>query len=145
MLSCFTLRYSRAQFFETCFGEDKFIYLTDPLNFSAAAADCVQRGATIARISNRAEFDFAREYMDESLFTWINVWIGSLSWNQLVIINLFLGHISEENEIPDGNDTTRFAFVDGASKEREFFEVPSVLPWESAQPNDLNEKDNCVA
>ena len=43
-----------------------FIYVLEEVNFLTARSNCEIRGATLGRISDNAEFDFAREFMDEA-------------------------------------------------------------------------------
>ena len=42
------------------------------------------------------------------------------------------------------DNTTRFLFVDGTNEGIDFFEDPSVSPWDDDQPGDNGEDDDCV-
>ena len=67
--------------FTSCF-EDRnilFIYVTDYVNVTRAMDGCLARGATLARISDEVDFNFAREFMDSTSFTSNHVWIGKCS------------------------------------------------------------------
>ena len=66
--------------FERCFEERNifFIYVTEAVNFTTAVNDCVARGATLVRITDDEEFNFAREFMDNTSLLGVNAWIGIL-------------------------------------------------------------------
>ena len=68
--------------FTECFEERDtlFIYVIEPVSFASAINDCEARGATLARISDEEEFNFAREFMDNTNFTDGSVWIGMPSF-----------------------------------------------------------------
>ena len=57
------------------------IYVIEEVNFINAIDECVARGATLARISNEEEFNFTRNFMDDTGFVDVSVWIGMhYSW-----------------------------------------------------------------
>ena len=132
---CCILCVTLARCFEECFGDIKFIFVAEEVSFNDAVADCVQRGATLARISNRAEFDFAREFMDGSTLTESGAWIGkqSLDSSPLGMINSIR---LSDNGVSDGNNTSRLSFVEGSNEGRNFFTQAKVFPWADRDGDD---------
>ena len=65
--------------FTSCFDDSNMFltYVTQPLTFEAAKADCESRNATLARISNQNEFNFARDLMESTGLMAIDAWIGN--------------------------------------------------------------------
>lgn len=100
----------------------------------------------MARISSFEENDFVGEFLGSLSTSRINrFWIGttcsSISW-QSVLYKIDLGL---RDVLGDGSlNTSRFTYVDGTEKGREFFQAARQPPWNRHQPNNRQGFENCV-
>ena len=63
--------------FEACFNDAEFSHVPELRNFDQAARACRDRGASLARIDNREEFDFVLTLLELAVPQGENVWIGN--------------------------------------------------------------------
>ena len=109
--------------------DSRFIAIDLPADFEQAKAECINRNATLARISNSQEHFFVQEFLDS---------IDSIADNEQFWIGV------EDVQKSGANVPQRFSFVDGSEDGLEFFEIPSAFPWQSGQPNNVDEIEDCV-
>ena len=56
----------------------------------------------------------------------------------------FIGLSATANGVSDGNNTSRFSFVDGSNEGRDFFSQAEVHPWGITEPDDTDNNENCI-
>ena len=98
-------------------------------DFEHAKTECLNRKATLARISNDEEHLFVEQFLNSILTIpdSAQFWIGV-----------------EDVEKVGGCNPARFSFVDGSKDGLDFFEIGCEFPWQSGQPNDVDENEDCV-
>ena len=122
-----------------CDGESKFIVVDNKVKFSQVRSGCQALNGTPAVPFTSSENDKVIELA--SVFPpREEIWLGTSLIIQLSSA-IILGFYDKDR---GGDDPSRFEFDDPTSTNITFFKRKGELPWQSGQPDDHRDKENCV-